>query len=319
MTSPASPAVDTHHQPVALLELIGNTPLVRLRRLAPASTGSSVELYIKAEWFNPGGSVKDRAARHIILDAERRGLLGRGKILIDSSSGNTAIAYAMIGASRGHPVHICLPSNANQERKALLAIYGATVILTDPLEGSDGAIRRVRELVAADPARYFYADQYSNEANWRAHFETTGPEIWTQTGGRITHFIAGLGTSGTVMGVGRYLKQQRPSVQILAVQPDSPFHGLEGLKHMETAIVPAIYDADVHDRIVEIDTEEAQAQTRRLARDEGLLLGISAGAAVLAGLREAAALQARGQSGVIVVVAPDSGERYLSEHWWAGS
>lgn len=295
-----------------LFDLVGNTPLLRLR----AWESAGVELYLKAEWFNPGGSVKDRAARHILLDAERRGLLTSGKVLIDASSGNTAIAYAMLGAARGYPVHIFLPENANVERKRLLSAYGARVTLTDPMEGSDGAIRRVRETVAADPERYFYADQYSNEANWRAHYETTGPELWAQTGGRVTHFVAGLGTSGTCMGVGRYLKEKRPGVEIVAVQPDTPLHGLEGLKHMETALRPGIYDPTVHDRVVEVDTEEAQGLARRLVREGGVFVGVSGAAAVVAGLSVAREVERRGESGVVVMVAPDGGSRYLSEHWW---
>jgi cysteine synthase B len=308
--SPTRPA----DGPADVFDLIGDTPLLRLPRLG--AIGPGIEVYLKAEWFNPGGSVKDRAARAIILDAEARGLLRPGKILIDSSSGNTGIAYAMLGAARGYEVHICLPANANQERKQLLALYGATIILTDPLEGSDGAIRKVRELVRADPDRYFYADQYSNEANWRAHFTTTGPELVRQTRGRITHLVAGLGTSGTLMGAGRYLKAHDPSIRLIAVQPDSPFHGLEGLKHMETSIVPAIYDPHLADRVLEIDTDDAQALARRLAREEGLLVGISSGAALSGALRVARELLERGESGVIVAVAPDGGGRYLSETFW---
>lgn len=307
-------SVHPHRGSVGIFDLVGHTPLLRLRALE--RPGSGVELHLKAEWFNPGGSVKDRAARHIVLDAERRGLLRAGKVLIDASSGNTAIAYAMLGAARGYPVHIFLPENANTERKQLLAVYGATVTLTDPLEGSDGAIRRVREVVAADPERYFYADQYSNDANWRAHYETTGPELVEQTGGRLTHFVAGLGTSGTCMGVGRYLKATVPGVEVIAVQPDTPLHGLEGLKHMETALLPAIYDPSVHDRVEEVDTEEAQGMARRLVRESGLLVGVSAAAAVVAGMKVASALEARGCGGMVVMVAPDGGSRYLSEPWW---
>lgn len=293
-----------------VVDRIGGTPLLKLHHLGPKRPG--VEILLKAEWFNPGGSVKDRPARQIVLEAEAAGLLGRGKVLLDASSGNTGIAYAMIGASRGYQVEICLPANASVERKRLLAIYGATIISTDPMEGTDGAIRDARRRVAEFPERYFYADQYSNPANWRAHYLTTGPEIWTQTGGRITHFVAGLGTSGTMMGTGRYLKEHKPAVQLVAIQPDSPYHGLEGLKHMATAMVPAIFDPALADLTLEQNTEEAWDITRRLAREEGLLVGVSGGAAVAAALRLAEGLE----QGVIVVVVPDGGLRYLSEPHW---
>ncbi len=302
-------------RPGDVFDLIGNTPLVRLKTPPPLS--ASIEIYLKAEWFNPGGSVKDRAARAILLDAEARGLIGPGRILIDSSSGNTGIAYAMLCASRGYPVHICLPANANHERKRLLEIYGAHIILTDPLEGSDGALRRAREIVEADPDRYFYADQYSNDANWQAHYQTTGPELLEQTGGRITHLVSGLGTSGTLVGTGRFLREHVPDLQVVAIQPDSPFHGLEGLKHMETALVPAIYDPSQHGRVLEIETEAAYDATRRLAREEGLLVGISSGAALVGAWQLARELQERGAPGVIVAIAPDSGSRYLSESFWS--
>lgn len=293
-----------------VVERIGRTPLLQLHHVG--SRRSAVQILLKAEWFNPGGSVKDRPARQIVLEAEAAGHLRAGKVLLDASSGNTGIAYAMIGASRGHPVEICLPANASVERRRLLAIYGATIILTDPMEGTDGAIREARRRVQEAPERYFYADQYSNPANWRAHYLTTGPEVWTQTGGHITHFVAGLGTSGTMMGTGRYLKEQNRAVQLVAIQPDSPYHGLEGLKHMATAMVPAIFDPGLADLNLEQSTEEAWDITRKLAREEGLLVGVSGGAAVAAALRLAEGLS----EGMIVVVVPDGGLRYLSEPHW---
>lgn len=291
--------------------LIGNTPLIRLRRvthhLSPA-----VEVYIKAEWFNPGGSVKDRPAWNMIRTAEEQGLLTPDKVLIDATSGNTGIAYAMIGAARGYRVQLCLPANANAERKRMLKAFGAELILTDPREQTDGAIRKVQELVAADPDRYFYPDQYNNPANWQAHYYGTGIEIWQQTEGRITHFVAGMGTTGTLMGTGRRLKEYNPQVQLIAVQPDSPFHGLEGLKHLQTALVPGIYDPTVPDEIAEVSTESAHAMARLLAREEGLFVGISAAAAVCAAMRAAERLS----SGVVVAIAPDGGSRYITDPLW---
>jgi cysteine synthase B len=271
-----------------------------------------VELYGKAEWQNPGGSVKDRAALNIITEAERAGLMTKGKVLIDSTSGNTGIAYAMICAARGYCLCLCMPSNVSEERKRILNAYGAQIIYTDPMEGSDGAIRRVRRIVAERPDLYFYANQYDNPANWRAHYNTTAPEIFEQTAGRITHFVAGLGTSGTFVGTARGLKELNPNIRCISFQPDSPFHGLEGMKHMATAIVPKIYDPTLADDELAVATEEAYAMTRRLAREEGMLLGISAGAAVVASLKVAK----RAGRGVVVTVLSDSGDKYLSERFW---
>ncbi len=297
-------------QPVDILSLIGHTPLLRLGRLGREVPG--VEIYAKAEWENPGGSVKDRPALNIVLEAECSGSLTRGKTLIDSTSGNTGIAYAMIGAARGFRVTLCMPANVSVERKRIVSAYGAEIIYTDPLEGSDGAIRRVRELVRAHPERYFYANQYDNPANWRAHYETTGPEIFEQTGGRVTHFVAGLGTSGTFMGTSRRLKELNAAIRCISFQPDSAFHGLEGLKYMPAAIKPGIYDPALADDNLEISTEEAYAMTRRLAREEGLLVGVSAGAAMVAALRVAREIG----RGVVVTVFSDSGDKYLSERFW---
>ena len=293
-----------------VLSLVGNTPLVRLQTLA--RDYPEVELYAKTEWANPGGSVKDRAALNIILEAERKGKLTRDKILLDSTSGNTGIAYAMICAARGYRLKLFVPGNASLERKRIFKAFGADVVYTDPLQGSDGAIRRARELHQENPDLYFYADQYNNPANWRAHYETTGREIFEQTEGRITHFIAGLGTSGTFTGVTRRLRELKPSVKCISVQPDSSFHGLEGLKHMPSAIVPGIYDSKLADENLEIGTEETHVMARRIAREEGLLVGISSAAAMVAALRVAREVR----RGVIVVVFPDSGDRYLSEDFW---
>jgi cysteine synthase B len=296
--------------PLEAWELVGNTPLLRLRRLTAATRG--VEIYAKAEWFNPGGSVKDRPALHMILDGERTGKLTPGKIILDATSGNTGIAYAWLGAARGYKVKLALPQNASEERKRILRTYGAELILTNPLEGSDGAIREARRLYAENPDLYFYSDQYNNAANWQAHYETTALELWQQTSGRITHFIAGLGTSGTFVGTSRRLKELNPMIQCISFQPDSPFHGLEGLKHMETAIVPGIYDATIADAAYEISTESAHDYTRRLGKEEGLLVGISAGAALACALKVARTIE----SGVIVTVFPDGGDKYLSERFW---
>jgi cysteine synthase B len=294
----------------SVLDLIGRTPLVRLRHFERETPG--VELYAKAEWQNPGGSVKDRAAARMIADGEASGALGPGLTIVDATSGNTGIAYAMIGASRGYPVKLYLPDNASPERKLILRAFGAELVLTDPLEGTDGAIREVRKMVAAEPQRYFYPDQYSNDSNWRAHFDTTGPEIIEQTGGRLTHFVAGLGTSGTFMGAGRALRRFNPAIRLVSFQPDSPFHGLEGLKHMASAMVPKIYDATLADENMSITTEDAHRMVRRLAREEGLLVGISSGAALVASLQVACRI---GQ-GVLVTVFPDGAEKYLSESFW---
>jgi cysteine synthase B len=293
----------------ALADLVGRTPLVRLRQFEPRE---GVELYAKLEMKNPGGSVKDRAALAMMLDGERKGLLGDGRILLDATSGNTGIAYAMLGAARGYRVRLCVPANVTPERKRLLRVYGADLVFTDPMEGSDGAIRQARAIYERDPERYFYPDQYSNPANWRAHFETTAVEILEQTAGRLTHFVAGLGTSGTFVGIGRRLKQDRPDVTLVSVQPDVPLHGLEGLKHMASAIVPSIYDAGVADIAALASTDEAHALTRRLAREEGLFVGPSSGAALAACLDVAGHLR----RGLIVTVFPDGGDRYLSDPLW---
>jgi S-sulfo-L-cysteine synthase (O-acetyl-L-serine-dependent) len=293
----------------SLIDLIGKTPLVRLTRF---ETKAGVEIYAKLEMQNPGGSVKDRAALAMILEGERTGQLGKGKILLDATSGNTGIAYAMLGAARGHRVRLCVPANVTPERKHLLRVYGADLVLTDPMDGSDGAIRQVRAINARDPQRYFYPDQYSNPANWRAHFDTTGPEIIEQTGGLITHFVAGLGTSGTFVGTGRRLKQDLPGVTLVSVQPDSPFHGLEGLKHMAAAIVPEIYDPTLADIDARVSTDDAHELTRRLAHEQGLFVGPSSGAALAAARQVADTLT----QGVIVVIFPDGGDRYLSDAMW---
>jgi cysteine synthase B len=296
--------------PASMIDLIGGTPLVRLRTFGADLPG--IELYAKAEFQNPGGSVKDRAAVSILRDAERTGRLRHGITILDATSGNTGIAYAMISAAYGYRLKLCMPANVTPERTRTLKAYGAELVLTDPMEGTDGAIREARRLFAADPQRYFYADQYNNDANWRAHYETTGPEIIEQTEGRITHFVAGLGTSGTFMGVGRRLREFNPDVQLISVQPDSPMNGVEGLKHMETAIRPGIYDDTLADEDVRITTERAYTFTRRLASEEGMLVGVSSGAALAAALD----LAERVPKGVIVMVFPDSGTRYLTERFW---
>ena len=296
----------------SILERIGNTPLLRLDRLTSHLPG--IILLGKAEWANPGGSVKDRAASSIVAAAEAKGLLA-GKHLLDATSGNTGIAYAMLGAAKGFPVTLCMPSNVSPERKRILTAYGANIVWTDPGNGSDGAILKAREL-AQDKDRYYYADQYGNEANWQAHYRTTSNEIWRQTDGQITHFVAGLGTSGTFMGTTRRLKELNPAIECIAMQPDSPFHGLEGLKYMATAIVPPIYDAALPDRHVEQSTEGAYEMAKHLARTEGLLLGISAAAAVAASLRIGEEEAAAGRSAVIVTILCDSADKYLSERFW---
>ena len=296
-----------------LVDRIGNTPLVRLVRVTEGVVPPGVEVWAKLEWFNPGGSVKDRAAWSIIRDAEQSGRLRPGMRLLDSSSGNTGIAYGMIAAARGHHLTLCLPKNANMERKKILRAYGVEIVETDPLEGSDGAIRRARALVAEHPDRYLYLDQYSNPANWRAHAETTAPEIWRDTQGRVTHWVSALGTTGTFTGTTRGLRAFNPAIRAISVQPDSPFHGLEGLKHLPTAIVPPIYDGSLVDENIEAPTEPAIHTMRRLAREEGLLVGVSAGAAAWAAIEVARRLT----EGVVVTLFPDSGERYLSEsHLW---
>jgi cysteine synthase B len=287
--------------------------LVRIRNTVAGRIPHRVEIWAKLEGANPGGSVKDRPALAMVLDARRRGLLPPGKRILDASSGNTGIAYAMIGAVLGHKLTLCLPKNANIERKRLLAVYGAEVVPTDPLEGSDGAIREARRLAAASPDRYLYLDQYGNEANSWSHYGSTGPEIWDQTEGRVTHFVCTLGTSGTFMGTTRFLREKNPSIHCVSVQPDSPFHGLEGLKHMESSIVPGIYDPDVADEDIGAPTEPAFDLVRDLAEKDGILVGFSAGGALWAAIQIANRLDA----GVIVTIFPDGGERYLSEaHIW---
>jgi S-sulfo-L-cysteine synthase (O-acetyl-L-serine-dependent) len=293
---------------------IGNTPLVRLKRVV--STLPGVALLGKAEWNNPGGSVKDRAAFAMVREAIAEGRLGPGKAILDATSGNTGIALAMLGAALGFPVVLAMPANVSPERKRILKAYGAQVEWTKPDESSDGAIRRARELAGNDPKRFCYLDQYSNEANWRAHYDTTGLEIWKQTEGRVTHFVAGLGTSGTFMGTTRRLKELNRDIVAVSMQPDSPFHGLEGLKHMATSIVPGIYDPHLADRALEVETEAAYAMAKQLAREEGLLVGISAAAAVTAAAGVAREEAAAGRSAVIVTVLPDSADKYLSERFW---
>jgi cysteine synthase B len=310
MSSTPTTAPSTDRTAASVLDLIGRTPLVRLGHFERETPG--VELYAKAEWQNPGGSVKDRAAARMIAEGEASGRLRPGLTIIDATSGNTGIAYAMVGAARGYKVKLCLPENASPERKLILRAFGAELVLTSPLEGTDGAIREVRKIVAENPEQYFYPDQYSNDANWRAHFDGTGPEIIEQTRGRITHFVAGLGTSGTFMGTGRALRTFNPAIKLIAFEPDSPFHGLEGLKHMATAMVPSIYDPSLADEHLSVSTEEAHRLVRRLAREEGLMVGISAGAALRATLDVAKRLE----SGVVVTVFPDGAEKYLSESFW---
>ena len=298
----------------SILSNIGSTPLVRLARIAEDLPG--IQIFGKAEYFNPGGSVKDRPAMNMILDGERTGKLDRQRTLLDSTSGNTGIAYAMIGAARGYRVKLCLPSNASLERKRILKAYGAEIVLTDPGEGSDGAIRKCREIYAADPDRYFYPDQYNNPANWKAHFETTGPEIIEQTGGRVTHFVTGLGTSGTFVGVARRMRRDLPAVKCYSAQPSSGFHGLEGMKHMPSSIVPGIYDPTLAEGNLWIETEDAQSMVKMLARREGLLVGVSSGGNVCAALRLGREMAARGENGLIVTILCDSADKYLSEHFW---
>ncbi|MBZ0284628.1 MAG: cysteine synthase family protein [Anaerolineae bacterium] len=308
-------AIETPVQADTIDSLIGNTPLLGFRRVT-AHLPENVQVLAKAEWMNPGGSVKDRAASNIIREAERAGKLTHDKILLDSTSGNTGIAYAMIGAAKGYRVKLFLPENISPERSAILRAYGVDIVYTDPLEGSDGAIRAVRELAAAEPNTYFYADQYNNPANWQAHYNSTGVEIWEQTNGTVTHFVAGLGTSGTLMGTGRRLKDYNPDIQVVSLQPDSPFHGLEGLKHMPTAIKPGIYDEHLADRNIGVSTEATYAMARRLAREEGYLVGISAASALVGALQVAEDVAARGESGVIVTLFPDNAYKYLSESFW---
>ncbi len=293
----------------SIVDLIGNTPLIRLSSFEAGLR--NVELYAKAEWKNPGGSVKDRPAARMIEDGERSGALSRDKVILDATSGNTGIAYAMIGAAKGYRVRLCVPENVTPERKRILRAFGADVVFTDPMQGSDGAILRVKAMYAESPDRYFYPDQYNNPGNWQSHYDTTAPEIIEQTGGRITHFVAGLGTSGTFVGAGRRLREYRRTIRLVSVQPDSPLHGLEGLKHMETAIVPGIYDPALADEDIGVSTEEAFELTRRLARS-GLFVGISSGGNLAGALRVARDTS----DAVVVVVFCDGGEKYLSERFW---
>ncbi len=299
-----------------ILDRVGNTPLIRIEGLDERIR--DVAVLGKAEWANPGGSVKDRAAKAIVLDGIERGLIGpcKEKHLLDATSGNTGIAYAMLGAAMGFPVTLVMPSNVSPERKKILAAYGVEILWTDPADGTDGAICKARDMASNHPGEYWYADQYSNDNNWRAHYQTTANEIWSQTDGRVTHFIAGLGTSGTFVGATRRLKELNLRIQCISLEPDSPFNGLEGLKHMETAMVPRIYDADLADRKMEIETEAAYAMARRLARENGLMVGISAAAAVAASRRIAEECAERNEKAVIVTVLCDGADRYLSERFW---
>ncbi len=294
----------------SVLEMIGKTPLVRLQQVTQHLHG--VEIYAKAEWQNPSGSVKDRPAARMILEAEKSGELTKGKIVLDATSGNTGIAYAMIAATRGYGVKLCIPANANAERKKMLLAYGAELVFTDPMEGADGAVREARRIHGSNPDLYFYPDQYNNDANWRAHYDTTGPEIVAQSEGRVTHFVAGIGTSGTFVGTGRRLREFKRDTRLIAVQPDLPLHGLEGLKHLASASVPGIYDPRLADEVMTVSTEEAYTMVRRLALEEGLLVGVSSGANVVAAIRTASRIA----SGVIVTILCDGGSRYLSERFW---
>jgi cysteine synthase B len=321
-TSPSylrSPAdVDAQPVPVArahsVIDLIGNTPLLEIRRITAGRLRPGVRIFAKLETFNPGGSVKDRAARKMVEVGLARGDLRPGKVIIDSTSGNTGIALAMVGAALGYPVELVMASNVSRERKRVILAFGAKVIYSDPLEGSDGAIVLCRKIIEQDPQRYFKPDQYNNEANPQAHFETTGPEIWEQTGGQITHFIAGVGTSGTVMGTGRYLKMRKPAIQVIAAEPDDPMHGLEGLKHMASSIVPGIYHENQLDRKIPVSTEDAYDMVYALGQVEGVLVGQSSGAAMIAALRVARELR----EGCVVTIFPDSGDKYLSTNLWIG-
>ena len=309
VTATASPARAT-----GLLDQIGHTPLIRLDKIDAALPG--IEIYGKAEFFNPGGSVKDRPALNMIREGERTGRLHKGRAILDSTSGNTGIAYAMIASYLGYPVKLCLPANASPERKQILKAYGAEVVLTDPGEGSDGAIRVCRKIYQESPEFYFYPDQYSNPANWQAHYNTTALEILDQTDGQVTHFIAAMGTSGTFVGTTRRLREELPRVKCLSAQPSSGFHGLEGLKHMPTAIVPAIYDDTLADENIWIETEDGQAMSRRLGREQGLLVGVSSGANVHAAVELGRKLAAQGESATIVTILCDGASKYLSEHFW---
>lgn len=318
MLEASAPAAVPHPASVGrssgLLDQIGHTPLIRLDRIDFETPG--VEIYGKAEFNNPGGSVKDRPALNMIREGERSGRLTKSKTILDSTSGNTGIAYAMIAAYLGYRVKLCLPANASPERKQILRAYGAEVILTDAGEGSDGSIRACREIFAQDPERYFFPDQYNNPANWQAHFNTTAVEILEQTHGRITDFVAAMGTSGTFVGTTRRLRLEKPQVRCTSAQPSSGFHGLEGLKHMPSAIVPGIYDEKLADSNFWMDTEDGYSMAKRLAREQGLLVGISSGANVTAALRVARELHSRGESGVVVTILCDGASKYLSDHFW---
>ncbi|AEF86311.1 cysteine synthase B (O-acetylserine sulfhydrylase B) (O-acetylserine (Thiol)-lyase B) (CSase B) [Treponema primitia ZAS-2] len=294
-----------------ILDLVGNTPLLELKKISQDMSG--VTLFVKAEFCNPSGSVKDRAAKGMILEGLETGKLVPGKTIIDATSGNTGIAYAMIGAALGYPVTIYLPANASSERKRILRNYGAEIVETSPLESSDGAFLAAKEAAAKDPERYFFPNQYNNDANWRAHYNSTGSEIWEQTGGRVTHFITGLGTSGTFMGTSRRLKDYNKDIRVYAVQPDSPFHGIEGTKHMGSTIKPGIYDEKMPQGIVEVNTEAAYAMTRRLAREEGIFVGISSGANVVGAVQLGRTLP---KGSVVVTILGDSGSRYISDSFW---
>ena len=311
-TVAAAAAPDSQSVPEShfILDSIGETPLLRLGHIA--ASNPRVEVYGKAEFLNPGGSVKDRPALSMIRDGEETGKLTPGKTIVDATSGNTGIAYAMIGAAKGYKVKLFLPANASQERKRILEAYGAELVLTDPALQTDGAITACREEYLANPEKYFYPDQYGNPANWLAHYRTTGPEIVRQTEGRVTHFVTGLGTSGTFMGVGRHLKEANPQIKLVAMQPATGFHGLEGLKHMDTAMVPGIYDQSLADEHIAVETEDAYAMVKRLAREEGILVGLSAGANVVAALKVAHEIE----QGVVVTVFCDGAEKYLSDAMW---
>jgi S-sulfo-L-cysteine synthase (O-acetyl-L-serine-dependent) len=321
-TSPSflqSPAdVDAQPVPVAraasVIDLIGNTPLLEIRLITAGLLRPGVRIFAKLESFNPGGSVKDRAARKMIEVGRASGELRPGKVIIDSTSGNTGIALAMVGAALGYPVELVMAANVSRERKRIISAFGAKAIYSDPLEGSDGAIVLCRKIIAENPQRYFKPDQYNNEANPQAHFETTGPEIWRQTGGQVTHFVAGVGTSGTVMGAGRYLKMRNPAIQVIAAEPDDPMHGLEGLKHMASSIVPGIYHEAQLDRKVPVSTEDSYDMVYALGQVEGMLVGQSSGAAMIAALRVARELR----EGCVVTIFPDSGDKYLSTNLWIG-
>lgn len=311
-------SVKTVHQPRAAALTLAPTPLIEIDGIFPA-LGRGIRLFAKAEWHHPGGSVKDRAGLRIIMEAEKKGLLTPDKVLLDATSGNTGIAYAWICARLGYKLSLAVPGSIAPQRRAILEAYGVELMFTSPLEGTDGAIREARLLYGAEPGRYYYADQYNNEANWRAHYDGTAPEIWSQTEGKLTHFVAGLGTSGTFMGTGRRLRELNAKIRLISVEPDAPLHGLEGLKHMASAIVPGIYDPKLANERLEIPTEQAQAVARRMARERGLLLGPSGGANLAAALHICERLAAEKREGLVVTVFPDSGERYLGERYWRES